>query len=1054
MLASIACFLTTPAAAASTTTRADAQSVRSGDARFEVLSPTLIRMEYAGDGKFIDAATFNAIGRDNFAPTPFTDQVVNGWLSIETGRMTLRYKVGSGPFTAQNVSLRLHTGDQVVTAHPTFPSAPRCAVSTLCEGEQAALAGGVSVASDHTGFTGTGFAAGFTSAGSTLTYQLDVPTAGSYQLRLRYANARGGDGQDTTRTLSEAVDGGSPTTLTLPTTPSWNDWAIVTAPSISLSAGTHTLVVSRGANDSGNVNVDSLAVTPPGAPYPSPATTTTPCPYGTVCEAEGGALTGGAKLASDHNGYSGAGFVAGLEQVGATDTLSVTGVPADGQYALQIRYANGNTTPTRTASVVANGGAPTSVTFAPTKNWDTWSTVTVPVSLTKGDDSIAIGCPTADSCHVNFDTVAVASQQSPILLAHSPLGGYRRGLDGVNGGATTTPGLLYRDGWYLLDDTQSAIFNDTSHSVTSRPSHGGDSYQDGYLFGYGQDYKTALSDLKTLTGPSELLPRWAYGVWFSEYYDYSAADYENAILPGFRANGVPLDVLVTDTDFKSPSTWDGWEMDPSKFPDPKVFFDWSAAEGLHNTLNIHPSIVSNDPQFAQAQATAKGKLTQNGSNYVFDWSDPGQLKAYLDLHQTMEQDGADFWWLDWCCDGSYASLPGVTPDAWINQQYADDTAKNIGRGFAFSRAYGSLQAGGYSGQAGLPTGPWADKRTTVHFTGDTTSDWQTLQFEVGYTPGESASTGLSAVSHDIGGFNNDGAQTPGADPGSTKESDDLYVRWLQLGAFQPIMRLHGNHSDRLPWQYSDAAQTAAEKFLNLRENLVPYTYTLAKQATDTGVPVVRATYLEYPDQQAAYDYADSEYFYGADVLVAPATSRGATATTTVWLPPGSEWTDYFTGKTYPGGTTQQVTTGWNAMPVFIKSGGILATRTDNVTNDVQNPLTKVTLTVAGGADGQFSLYEDDGQSTDPGQSATTAVNYTENGGDHLLRVAPARDSFPGQVDQRQWTIAFHNANAPATVLVDGEAAPATQWSYDASTRTLTVTVPNRSVDHPLTVSYR
>jgi alpha-glucosidase (family GH31 glycosyl hydrolase) len=1024
-------------ATASAATRADRHAVRSGDARFEVLSPTLIRMEYAGDRKFTDAATFNAIGRDGFGRTPFSDKVAGGWLTITTSRVTLRYKVGSGPFTEQNVSVRLRTG----TVHPTWPAPATCVVGTLCEAEKTMLAGGVSVASDHTGFTGTGFAAGFQSVGGSLTYQLDVPTAGTYELRLRYANSLGGDGKNTTRTLSAAVDGGDASTLTLPTTADWNTWAFASVPAVQLSAGHHTLVVSRGANDSGNVNVDSLALTAPGAPYPSPVVAATPCSYGTVCEAEEGALTGGAALAVDHNGYSGGGFVAGLEKAGATDSISLQNVPADGSYALQIRYANGGGA-ARTISTSVNGGTPGSASLPATADWDTWSTVTVPVTLTKGSDTVALGCPTADSCHVNLDTVATTSATSPILPAHSPLGGYRRGLDGVSGSALTTPGLLYRDGWYLLDDTTSAIFDPASRTVHQRP--GGRPYQDGYLFGYGQDYKQGLTDLAKLTGPSQLLPRWAYGVWYSEYYDYTAADYENTVLPKFRADGVPLDVLVTDTDFKSPATWDGWEMDPKKFPDPAAFFSWSRSQGLHNTLNIHPSIVSNDPQFAAAQATAQGKLAPSGCSaapgqtcHVFDWSDPNQLKAYLDLHQTMEKQGADFWWLDWCCDDSGSSMPGVTPDAWINQQYAWDTTKNVGRGFAFSRAFGSLQSSGYSGQAGVPTGPWADKRTTVHFTGDTSSNWQTLQFEAGYTPGESAATGLSAVSHDIGGFN-----------GPSKLADDLYVRWVQLGAFQPILRLHGNHSDRLPWQYGDAARAAAEKFLNLREDLVPYTYTLAHEAAATGIPAVRATYLEYPDQPGAYDAAPREYFYGSDVLVAPAASPGATATTSVWFPPG-QWTDYFTGKTYTGPSVESVTTDWNSMPVFVKSGGIVPTRTDHVTNDVQNPLTKVTLTVAEGANGSYSLYEDDG-STVGKQSATTAVHYTANG--HVLRIDPARGTYSSQVTDRQWTVVFTGATAPKTVRVNG--APTANWKFDANRHALTVTVPDRSVRAAATVSYR
>src|SRR4029078_10217411 len=99
---------------------------------------------------------------------------------------------------------------------------------------------------------------------------------------------------------------------------------------------------------------------------------------------------------------------------------------------------------------------------------------------------------------------------------------------------------------------------------------------------------------------AKLPPAGVYGMWSSNYYNPPAADYEDTILPRLRADGVPLDVLVTDTDFKSPDTWDGWEMDTTKLPDPQGFFDWAAAQGRHNTLNIHSSIVPSDPQFAQA----------------------------------------------------------------------------------------------------------------------------------------------------------------------------------------------------------------------------------------------------------------------------------------------------------------------------------------------------------------------------------------------------------------------------------------------------------------------
>jgi hypothetical protein len=1046
------------ASAATATPSASKHAVVSGDARFEVLSPTLIRTEYAGNGAFEDDPTFNAIGRDGFAPTHFTQKSANGWLTIDTGQEQLRYKVGSGPFTSGNLVVTERAGKQAVTSEPWAPPpTPSCQFGVLCEAEGLNL-NGVSVASDHSGYTGTGFAAGFQATGNSLSFQVTAATAGTYQLTTRYANSTGGDGQNTTRTLSVTVGSAAATTLSLPTTSDWNTWGLATVP-VALNAGANTVTIARGASDSGNVNMDSLAVVNPGSAYPGPsAPQAQPCAFGTVCQAESGALTGGASLQNNHNDYAGSGFVGGLSSTTAGDAIAVTGVPQAGGYQLQLRYANWQTdfsqtgaANPRTISVAVGSGAPATTTLAPTSSWDSWRTVSIPVTLAAGDNTVTLGCPTADACHVNLDTVAVVKNNTPLLAPHAPLGGYRRGLDGQNGEVLSTPGLLYQDGWSLLDDTASAVFNEAAHKVSPRPSTGGKPYQDGYVFGYGQDYQQGLKDLATLTGPSELLPRWAYGVWYSEYYDHSAADYENTILPAFRSQNTPLDVLVTDTDFKAVSTWDGWEMDPSKFPDPSAYFAWAHAQGLHTTLNVHPSVQQADPQYAQALAAAGGTLPSCGSaQYCFDWGNPAQLSAYFGLHQQIQNQGDDFWWLDWCCDSSTSSLAGVTPDSWINQNYAWDTDSTIGRGFAFSRAYSSLNAGGYSGSVGLATGPWADKRTTVHFTGDTTSSWATLAMEVGYTPGESAATGLSAVSHDIGGFNNAGDQSTGAEPGSTKLPDDLYARWVQLGAFQPVDRLHGNHSDRLPWQYGTAAKDSAEKFLNLREDLVPYTYTLAQQAAATGVPVTRATYLQYPDQQDAYAFDGSEYFYGPNVLVAPVTSSGDSATTQVWFPAGSSWTDYFTGKTYQGGTVQNVTTGLDTMPVFIKSGGITTTRSANVTNDDQNPLTQATATVAEGAPGAFTLYEDNGTTTNAAQSATTDIRYA----DHKVTIAPAKGTFTGQVRQRAWTIEFENAQPPTSVSINGARATADKWTWDSATHILTVKAPAQSVSHPLVVSYK
>ncbi|MFD4675289.1 TIM-barrel domain-containing protein [Lentzea sp. NPDC058450] len=950
-------------------------TVISGQARFQVLSPTLVRSEFAGDRRFEDQATYNVVNR-TFPRTAYTSRVSDGWLTITTSALTLRYRVGSGAFRADNLELK--TGG--TTASPWRRVV--CATGQLCEAEDTAREG-LLVAADHPGATGSGFVAGFTYRNNGITATVRASAAGRHRVVVKYANGQGGDGKHENRTLSLSVDGQAPRQITLPPTANWNDWKQVSA-DVDLTAGEHRVALTRGAADSGNVNVDSLALLSGDQGYPT-VRTIDDCRFGTTCEAENGVVSGAAKIADEHAGFAGTGFVA--ELVGGTRlTQRVSSVPA-GTHPVTFRYANGVGGDGRhePRTVLVNGQA---VTLPVTADWKTWATATAQIPLPAGTSDLTVTCPDA-GCHVNLDTIGISNS-----VQHLALGGYRRSLDGYtgnNGDPQLTPGLLYRDGWYLLDDTPSALRNGTP-----RGDRGAQPYQDGYVFGYGTNYKAALGDLAALTGGPKVLPQWAYGVWYSEYIDRTAADYRDRILPAFRQHGVPLDVLVVDTDFKAHNLWNGWRMDQAKFPDPQGFLDWAHGEGLHSTLNIHPSIQGDDPDFAQAQATAKGKLARGSCTncYVFDWADPDQLRAYVELHRKMP---TDFWWLDWCCDGSGSSLRGVTPDTWINEQYS-----KMGS-FAFSRGFGSLQAGGYSGSGPLPTGPWAEKRTTLHFTGDTSSTWGTLKATIGYTSAEGVATGMSNISHDIGGHN-DTTGLRGSeqylDNGqlrwTTKLPDDLYARWVQLGAFQPITRLHSNHGDRLPWQYGPAAQASATKFLNLRERLVPYLYSVAEQAGRTGVPMVRPAYVEYPGSPEAYSTVDSQFLLGPDVLVAPITTPGDVGSTRVWFPPG-QWTDYFTGQVYQGNTWATVSAGLDTMPVFLRAGGVLVERSADVAHDVAGG--RLTVHVTAGASGEFTLHEGNGKRTRIIQSR-----------DHLLVLSASK---------RDWTVVVHDGGSTRTVRGSG-----------------------------------
>lgn len=787
------------------------------------------------------------------------------------------------------------------------------------------------------------------------------------------------------------------------------------------------------------------------------------CTFGQECQSGAATLSGGAALAGDHTGnLSPAGFVAGYGKAGADATWQVLGAPA-GAATVTIRYANyigaiGGPAP-RTMTLLVNG-TPTQLTLPPTASWDAWSTVTEPVTLRAGANSVAVDCGAGDDCNVNVDDIAVTAPgatPAPLLPA-GPLGGYLRSFDSALGTYTApatcnpgesdatcqapiptmSPGLLDKSGWYLLDDTRTPVW--TSDGWI-RPRPAGDA-EDGYLFGYGEDYAAALRDLAELTGPSPLLPEYAFGNWFSRYYPYTADEYENQLLPEFKANGVSLDTLSVDTDWKSPSQWDGWNWNPALFPDPPGFLSWAASEDLHVTMNIHSSVSTGDPQYARAQAVAGNSLSCGGGQCTWDWSQIPQAESNFAIQQPIADQGVSFWWLDWCCDNSGVSMPGVTPDAWVNHLYAQDLINAGQRGFVLSRIGASLQD---STAGSAAEGPWADHRSAVHFTGDTASTWNTLAMQAQLSQDE-ASIGVPYVSDDIGGFLGPPAGTPN-DPA------DLYLRWLQLGTFQPIMREHSNagQNARLPWEYDPATQATGDQFLQLRESLVPYLYTLASQASASGLPMTRGLYLDYPDQPQAYTHP-SEYLLGSDMLVAPVTTPGAVAKTTVWFPPG-RWTDWFTGATFAGPSAQTLEVPVDRMPVFVKAGGIVGLQPPGGHAQTAGSA-PLTLRVFAGANGSFTMYDDAGTGLGYTRGAYTGtpVSYRSGGGSSTVVIGPVRGSYPGAPAVRDYTVSLTDVTGPHQVLVNGRPLAAGTWSYDAAARTLKVPVGSVPASQATTVT--
>ncbi|MGN6475563.1 MAG: TIM-barrel domain-containing protein [Mycobacteriales bacterium] len=656
--------------------------------------------------------------------------------------------------------------------------------------------------------------------------------------------------------------------------------------------------------------------------------------------------------------------------------------------------------------------------------------------------------------------------------ARGNLGGWIRALDDRAGPVALHPGLLTRAGWYLLDDSTDALLTSRAPGFTARHTAAG--YQDGYFFGYRKHYAQALRDLRTLTGPAPLLPRTAFGVWFSRYFAYAASDYPK-LLRQFHRNHVPLDTLSIDTDWKrQPSpvspvlastvvghtnawSWNGWEWNTAQFPHPKRFVRWVHRQGISIALNIHPSIDSTDPKY-DATVAQTGPLKTDatctleqidpiGQCHVFDLTQQRQIAAYFALQAPIAADGVDEWWLDWCCDATSASAPGLTPDTWLNRLYTEHLRAAGSRWLVLSRVGGSHQ--GDDPVAGPGPGIFADHRYAIHFTADTCATWAMLGFEA-KLGAEEGNVGLPYVSDDIGSFN--GAPlhkmcNANAGASGAKLPAAMYVRWVQLGAFQPILRLHSNHGARLPWEYPKAYDRAAADALRLRESLLPYLYTVARDSYDTGLPMVRALYLQWPRLRAAYHHAQ-EYTVGRDVLVRPVTTTGSPASARVWFPPGL-WVDYFTGRTYAGPSRHTLSVPLDRMPVFVRAGAVLPTQ-PAVRHSTAGPRDHLVLTVFGDHSGSGRLYDDAGQGFGYQRHAYawTGFRSTVTEAGDRLRIGAVNGTFPGALPKRSWTVRYTDIGRPSAVTVDGVVV---KWHYDPNRMTLTIHTPDHSVDRPETV---
>jgi len=583
---------------------------------------------------------------------------------------------------------------------------------------------------------------------------------------------------------------------------------------------------------------------------------------------------------------------------------------------------------------------------------------------------------------------------------HENLSGTARTLDGVDGAIHLDPGLVSRQGWTVVDDSKSLVFN-TESWIEPRlhPEN-----LDLYFFGYGHDYLGALADFTQVAGAIPLIPRWALGNWWSRYWPFTQAEYLN-LVDEFRQHGVPLSVGVIDMDWhitrtgNESSGWTGYTWNRDLFPYPEAFLKDLRAAGLKTALNVHPAegVHAHEERYAE-MSTRMGVDPASQDPVPFDIADPRFAAAYFEvLHHPEEQRGVDFWWIDWQ-QGGRSTLPGLDPLYWLNHLHYLDLARDSERRpFIFSRWPG---LGGH--------------RYPIGFSGDTRITWATLAFQPYFTA-TASNVAYAWWSHDIGGHI-DGIRDP-----------ELYARWVQYGVFSPILRLHSTSNrflERRPWGYDAEIESVSSNALRLRSSLLPYLYSMAWRASAHTSPLVQPMYYLYPETDAAYR-CPNQYFFGSELLVAPfVTPRDPDtrlSSQTVWLPAG-DWFNFFTGETRSsgrgehlgGGRWQTFYGGLDEIPVLARAGAIV-------------PL-QISLGLAGqaleihvfpGAANVFELYEDDGetQAYRQGHSCITRFSQKWSGDALTFTVDPAEGDTSLLPPSRQYVLVFHALRQPDTLKV-------------------------------------
>jgi alpha-D-xyloside xylohydrolase len=526
-----------------------------------------------------------------------------------------------------------------------------------------------------------------------------------------------------------------------------------------------------------------------------------------------------------------------------------------------------------------------------------------------------------------------------------------------------------------------------------------------YYFFYGPDFDRLIADYRELTGAAPLFGKWAYGYWQCKNR-YDSQQELLAIAQKYRDLRIPLDNIVQD--------WFWWNTmgEPvfnKNYPDPKSLIDALHKNNVHLMISVWPYFRPGSPVYDEMDK--RGFFIDKTiapsfhpvAQALYDPFNPEARKYYWSLmNNALFKIGADAWWLDTTeaeTEGRETNIlvtnkvnggengaryanefPLMTTTAVYEGQRAASDKKRV---FILSRS-------AYAGSQRNAAAVWS---------GDVDPNWETFRRQIPAGLNYSVS-GLPYWTTDIGGF-------VSADPDDPAYRE-LYIRWFQFGTFCPIFRAHGTRTTNQNeiWSYGPEAQKTLVAYDNLRYRLMPYIYSLAWKTTSEGYTIMRPLVMDFREDTRAQNIGD-QFLFGPAILVSPVTEPCA-ATRRLYLP-NTKWYDFWTGSAIQGGRTLDAPSPIDRMPLYVRAGSIVPLGPD-LQYATEKPADPIELRIYRGANGTFTLYEDENDSYNYEKGVHATIPLSWDDAAHTLTIGDRTGAFPGMLEKRTFRVVFVTEN--------------------------------------------